>query len=493
MSAPNGAASHHQAPTQVPVPGSLPAPLRPLLPPLPPLQHLQSLPPLSLYVHIPWCVRKCPYCDFNSHGQRQPLPEADYVAALTADLDAALPDIAGREIVSIFFGGGTPSLFSGHAIDAILTAIRARLPLARDAEITLEANPGTAEAEKFAAFRAAGINRLSLGIQSFNPAHLQALGRIHDDGEARRAIEIALRHFDAINLDLMYGLPQQTLEQALADLGQAMHYAPAHLSCYQLAIEPNTAFAARPPALDADLAADMQEAIEKQLAAAGYLHYETSAFALPGRSCRHNLNYWTFGDYLGIGAGAHSKLTQLLNTCPHTCTNTCTDTTSSQSSPSDAPAGASLSAGAQQNPFRIFRQVRWAQPGRYMAQAAAGHACQETWSVDDSELPGEFLMNALRLNQGFDAALFSQRTGLPLTCIETPLQQAVAEGLIEWRAAPTPSDVNAPATQTRPDSPPAPAATAAPAKPDRAGVSSLIVPTALGRRFLNRLLALFLP
>lgn len=468
---------------QVPVPGYLPAPLRPLFPPL------QSLPPLSLYVHIPWCVRKCPYCDFNSHGQRQPLPEADYVAALTADLDAALPDIAGREIVSIFFGGGTPSLFSGHAIDAILTAIRARLPLARDAEITLEANPGTAEAEKFAAFRAAGINRLSLGIQSFNPAHLQALGRIHDDGEARRAIEIALRHFDAINLDLMYGLPEQTLEQALADLGQAMRYAPAHLSCYQLAIEPNTAFAARPPALDADLAADMQEAIEKRLAAAGYLHYETSAFALPGRSCRHNLNYWTFGDYLGIGAGAHSKLTQLLNTC----TNTCTDTSSSQSLPSDAPAGASLSAGAQKNPFRIFRQVRWAQPGRYMAQAAAGHACQETWSVDDSELPGEFMMNALRLNQGFDAALFSQRTGLPLTCIETPLQQAVAEGLIEWRAAPTPSDVNAPVTQTRPDSLSAPAATAALAKPDQAGVSSFIAPTALGQRFLNRLLALFLP
>ena len=493
MSAPNGAASHPQAPTQVPVPAFLPAPLRPLLPPPQPHQPLQSLPPLSLYVHIPWCVRKCPYCDFNSHGQRQPLPEADYVAALTADLDAALPDIAGREIVSIFFGGGTPSLFSGHAIDAILTAIRARLPLVRDAEITLEANPGTAEAEKFAAFRAAGINRLSLGIQSFNPAHLQALGRIHDDSEARRAIEIALRHFDAINLDLMYGLPQQTLDQALADLGQAMRYAPAHLSCYQLAIEPNTAFAARPPALDADLAADMQEAIEKQLAAAGYLHYETSAFALPGRSCRHNLNYWMFGDYLGIGAGAHSKLTQLLNTCPHTCTNTCTDTSSSQSSPSDAPACASLSAGAQQNPFRIFRQVRWAQPGRYMVQAAAGHACQETWSVDDSELAGEFMMNALRLNQGFDAALFSQRTGLPLTCIETSLQQAVAEGLIEWRAAPTPSDVNAPITQTRPDSPSAPAATATLAKPDQAGVSGFIVPTALGRRFLNRLLALFLP
>ena len=493
MSAPNGAASHPQAPTQVPLPASLPAPLRPLLPPPQPHQPLHSLPPLSLYVHIPWCVRKCPYCDFNSHGQRQPLPEADYIAALTADLDAALPDIAGREIVSIFFGGGTPSLFSGHAIDAILTTIRARLPLARDAEITLEANPGTAEAEKFAAFRAAGINRLSLGIQSFNPAHLQALGRIHDDGEARRAIEIALRHFDAINLDLMYGLPQQTLDQALADLGQAMRYAPAHLSCYQLAIEPNTAFAARPPALDADLAADMQEAIEKRLAAAGYLHYETSAFALPGRSCRHNLNYWTFGDYLGIGAGAHSKLTQLLNTCPHTCTNTCTDTSSSQSSPSDAPAGASLSAGAQQNPFRIFRQVRWAQPGRYMVQAAAGHACQETWSVDDSELAGEFMMNALRLNQGFDAALFSQRTGLPLTRIETPLQQAVAEGLIEWRTAPITSDVNALVTQTRPDSPSAPAAPATLAKPDQAGVSGFIVPTALGRRFLNRLLALFLP
>ena len=515
MSGPNGAASRPQTPTQTPSPADIPSPVfpspeQPLFTPRQPLQPPQPfspLPPLSLYVHIPWCVRKCPYCDFNSHGQRQPLPEADYVAALTADLDAALPDIAGREIVSIFFGGGTPSLFSGHAIDAMLTAIRARMPLAQDAEITLEANPGTAEAEKFTAFRAAGINRLSLGIQSFNPAHLQALGRIHDDGEARRAIEIAQRHFNAINLDLMYGLPQQTLKQALADLGQAMRYAPAHLSCYQLAIEPNTAFAARPPALDADLAADMQEAIEKRLAAAGYLHYETSAFALPGRSCRHNLNYWTFGDYLGIGAGAHSKLTRVpdiyanpradtdANTDANTGANTCNDSRpdapSRQFLPSGAPAGnASLSAGAQKNPLRVFRQVRWAQPGRYMAQAAAGHACQETWNVDDSELPGEFMMNALRLNQGFDAALFSQRTGLPLTCIEAPLQQAVAEGLIEWRAAPTPSDLNAPAAQTRPAGP---SDSAIPARPGHAGVSRFIAPTPLGRRFLNRLLALFLP
>lgn len=461
------------------------------------------LPPLSLYVHIPWCVRKCPYCDFNSHGLRQPLPEADYVAALIADLDASLPYIAGRNPVSLFFGGGTPSLFSGQAIDAILTAVRARLPLAHDVEITLEANPGTAEAEKFAAFRAAGVNRLSLGIQSFNPAHLQALGRIHDEREAHRAIDIAQRHFDAINLDLMYGLPQQRLDQALADLERALCHAPAHLSCYQLAIEPNTAFAARPPTLDADLCADMQEAIEARLATAGYQHYETSAFARPGRQCRHNRNYWTFGDYLGIGAGAHSKLTLPQNAVADVFADTAPRPGHAPSQPagprpdrrSGAPAHDTAACAHAQRP--IIRQARWTQPARYMAQAAAGRACQDTHVVSDADLPGEFMMNALRLNQGFDAALFSERTGLPLARIAAPLRQARAEGLIEWRAA-----LNAPARLDEPAAPENERAVqgglSAPDEWMASGARSPrppihIVPTHRGRLFLNRLLALFLP
>ena len=305
-------------------------------------------PPLSLYVHIPWCVRKCPYCDFNSHEARAEIPEAEYLTALEADIVAALPQVWGRRIVSVFFGGGTPSLLSATGLDRLLTTIRTLLPLQPDAEITLEANPtsveaaklrasreagvnraslgvpsleeealrflgrrhGTAEAGKFAAFRAAGVNRLSLGIQSFADRHLHALGRIHDGDEARRAIELAARHFDNFNLDLMYGLPGQSLAEALADVDAPLSFAPTHLSCYQLTLEPNTAFAAAPPELpEADRCADMQEAIEARLAAAGFTHYETSAFARPGRQCRHNLNYWQFGDYLGIGAGAHGKLT----------------------------------------------------------------------------------------------------------------------------------------------------------------------------------------
>jgi len=280
--------------------------------------EFRNPPPLALYVHIPWCVQKCPYCDFNSHevrGKASPearaeIPEADYIAALIADLESALPMVWGRKVSSIFFGGGTPSLLSGAGLDQLLTTIRTLLPIVPGAEITLEANPGTVEAGKFAAFRDAGINRLSLGIQSFNPVHLKALGRIHDDREAKRAIEIAAAHFDNFNLDLMYGLPAQTLEQALADVETALSFAPPHLSCYQLTLEPNTAFAAAPPVLpEADRCADMQDAIEARLATAGFTHYETSAFAQAGRQCRHNLNYWTFGDYLGIGAGAHGKLT----------------------------------------------------------------------------------------------------------------------------------------------------------------------------------------
>ena len=377
--------------------------------------------PLSLYVHIPWCVQKCPYCDFNSHQMREGLPETDYLAALIADLESALPLVWGRKISSIFFGGGTPSLLSGEGLDMLLTAIRTRLPVLPDAEITLEANPGTVEAGKFAAFRAAGVNRLSLGIQSFNAAHLRALGRIHNDDEARRAIEIAGGHFDNFNLDLMYGLPGQTIEQALADIEQALIFAPTHLSCYQLTIEPNTAFAAAPPMLpEPDRCADMQEAIEARLAEAGFTHYETSAFARPGRQCRHNLNYWTFGDYLGIGAGAHGKLT--------------------------------LHDGKG---WEVRRQMRWKQPKQYLAKAPVGEPLQDEHSVPPSDLPFEFMMNALRLNQGFDVSLFEARTAQPLIAVEAILRGAEEEGLIAR-------------------------------EPGR------IAPTKRGQRFLNRLLEMFL-
>lgn len=377
--------------------------------------------PLSLYVHIPWCVQKCPYCDFNSHEARGGIPEAEYIAALIADLESALPLVWGRKVSSIFFGGGTPSLLSGEALDQLLTAIRMRLPLLPEAEITLEANPGTVEADKFAAFRAAGINRLSLGIQSFNPAHLKALGRIHDGDEARRAIEIAAAHFDNFNLDLMYGLPGQTLCEALHDVETALAFAPTHLSCYQLTLEPNTAFAARPPELpESDVCADMQEAIEARLAAAGFTHYETSAFAQPGRQCRHNLNYWTFGDYLGIGAGAHGKLT--------------------------------LHDGQQ---WEVRRQMRWKQPKQYLAQIAQGAPIQDEFAVEAADLPFEFMMNALRLNQGFESALFEMRTALPLITIESELRHAEQQGLIERQL-------------------------------------QRIAPTLQGQRFLNRLLELFM-
>ena len=305
-------------------------------------------PPLSLYVHVPWCVRKCPYCDFNSHAlslddsgpPAGALPnEADYLAALVADLESALPLVWGRRVDSVFIGGGTPSLLSGRAVDELLATLRSRLPLIAGVEITIEANPGTAEASRFADYRAAGVNRLSLGIQSFARRQLEALGRIHDEREARRAIDLASRHFDNFNLDLMYGLPGQTVDDAVADLEAALAFSPSHLSCYQLTIEANTAFAARPPVLpDHDACAEMQQAIEERLAEAGYVHYETSAFARPAAQCRHNLNYWHFGDYLGIGAGAHGKLTL------HD---------------------------------RILRQMRWKNPGQYLSRVAGGAPLQD--------------------------------------------------------------------------------------------------------------------
>jgi putative oxygen-independent coproporphyrinogen III oxidase len=363
---------------------------------------LTVLPPLSLYVHVPWCVRKCPYCDFNSHelhagnasakGLDAAL-EQRYVEALTADLERTLPLVWGRKVHSVFFGGGTPSLLSAQALDAILSAVRARVPLAPEAEITLEANPGTFEAGKFARFRQLGVNRLSVGIQSFNPRHLAALGRIHDATEALRAVDIAQASFDNFNLDLMYALPEQTLDEALADIDQAVRLGPPHLSAYHLTIEPNTYFHRFPPQVpDDELAAQMQEQIEARLHQAGFGHYETSAFARDGRECRHNLNYWRFGDYLGIGAGAHGKISL---------------------------------------PQRIVRQMRWKNPREYLERALRSDPVQEEHEVPAGERAFEFMMNALRLTAGFPLRLFEERTGLPIAAILAPLSRAEALGLIE--------------------------------------------------------------
>ena len=358
----------------------------------PGLLNLSALPPLSLYVHFPWCVRKCPYCDFNSHEQGGALPEQDYLDALRADLEQALPLIWGRKIHTIFIGGGTPSLMSAQGMDRLLSDIRTLLPLDADAEITMEANPGTFEAEKFISFAASGINRLSIGIQSFNSDHLQALGRIHDGDEARRAIDIAQHSFANFNLDLMYALPNQTLTQAEQDLQTALSFAPPHLSLYHLTLEPNTVFAKFPPAVpDDDASAAMQQMISEFTAAAGYEHYEVSAFAKSGRRAKHNLNYWEFGDYLGIGAGAHSKLSF---------------------------------------PHRIVRQARYKQPASYIQQAMAGNAIHEEAEVGRDELGFEFMLNALRLTGGFESRLFAERTSLPMQLIEPALQQAEAKGLL---------------------------------------------------------------
>ncbi len=357
--------------------------------------QLPALPPLALYVHFPWCVRKCPYCDFNSHeatGGVQAIPESRYLDALCADLDVALPLIWGRRVISIFFGGGTPSLLSAAGLERLLSALRARLPLAADCEVTLEANPGAFEAAKFAAFRAAGVNRLSIGVQSFDDEQLRRLGRIHDRAQALAAIEAAAVAFDNFNLDLMYALPAQSLQAMRRDVEQALALAPAHLSLYQLTIEPNTVFAKYPPPLpDDDTAAAMHEWIEAQLATAAYRHYEVSAYAKVGKSCRHNVNYWQFGDYLGIGAGAHSKISF---------------------------------------PNRILRQSRLRQPATYIEHALAGNALAESAEVRRGDLAFEFMLNALRLNDGVPIRLFSERTGLPLSSIESALQQAEARGLL---------------------------------------------------------------
>lgn len=352
-----------------------------------------ALPPLSLYIHIPWCVRKCPYCDFNSHEAKEEIPEQAYLAALRADIEQSLPLIWGRKIYTVFIGGGTPSLLSAAAIDQLLADVRTLLPLDTEAEITLEANPGTVEAEKFKSFRESGINRLSLGIQSFNDAHLHALGRIHNSAEARRAVEIAQCYFGNFNLDLMFALPQQTTAQSLADIEQALEYKPNHLSCYQLTLEANTLFAKYPPPIpDDDLAFGMQEAIEQRLAQEGFRHYEVSAYAQEGRQAKHNLNYWRFGDYLGIGAGAHGKISF---------------------------------------PNRILRQVKHKHPRAYIENSLAGQAIQTEHEVEVKDLPFEFMLNAMRLYEGVPLNSFSTYTGLPLPLLLSKLQQAQKKGLIE--------------------------------------------------------------
>jgi len=352
-----------------------------------------QLPPLALYIHIPWCVRKCPYCDFNSHAAGPELPEEAYVNALLADLDADLPDAHGRELTSIFFGGGTPSLFSARALDRLLRGVERRLGFAHDIEITLEANPGTFEQAKFVDYRRLGINRLSIGVQSFHSEQLKALGRIHDGDEAIRAAEMARRAgFDNFNLDLMHGLPSQDVAGALADLRQAIALAPTHLSWYQLTLEPNTVFWSQPPEVpEDDILWDIQEAGQALLASQGFAQYETSAYARNNRRARHNLNYWSFGDFLGIGAGAHAKLSD--------------------------PDG------------QIRRSWKTRLPRDYLdpgKQFQAGARLLET-----AELPFEFMMNALRLTEGVPAALFEQRTSLPLASIAEACSAARTAGLLD--------------------------------------------------------------
>ena len=355
--------------------------------------QLPALPPLSLYLHLPWCLRKCPYCDFNSHAAPPgELPQAAYIDALIADLEAALPLVWGRPVHSIFMGGGTPSLFAPQEIDRLLSAVRARLPLTPDCEISMEANPGTFERDRFRAFAQAGVTRLSIGVQSFNDAHLQALGRVHDGAQARAALEEAARSFATFNLDLMYALPGQSMAQLEADVHQALDFAPPHISIYHLTIEPNTYFAKFPPALpEDDTAYAMLDRITELTGLAGLERYEVSAYARAGHRCLHNLNYWQFGDYLGLGAGAHSKLSFA---------------------------------------HRVVRQSRLRDPRLYLERAAQGRALAENQDVRRADLPFEYMLNALRLRDGFDLQAFRDRTGLPLSTIEPALAKAQAQGLL---------------------------------------------------------------
>jgi putative oxygen-independent coproporphyrinogen III oxidase len=364
--------------------------------------QLGALPPLSVYVHLPWCLRKCPYCDFNSHESKGDLPESRYLEALRADLEAALPLVWGRRIHSVFIGGGTPSLFSPEGVDRLLADLRARLPLEPGCEVTLEANPGTFERERFRAFRAAGVTRLSIGVQSFDDEALRRIGRVHDAAQARAAAEEAADAFDTFNLDLMYALPGQDLAALGRDLDAALAFEPPHLSVYHLTLEPNTAFANRPPVLpDDDTASAMLDLIVERTGQAGLSRYEVSAFARPGHRCEHNLNYWQFGDYLGLGAGAHGKLSF---------------------------------------PHRVVRQVKWREPARYMAEALAGRAVSNEDEVARRALPFEFMLNALRLREGFTLQMFRDRTGLPLSALEPALAEAERRGLLtvdHERAVPT--------------------------------------------------------
>ena len=355
------------------------------------------LPPLSLYIHIPWCQRKCPYCDFNSHQASREIPESAYVASLLQDLERDLCHVAGRPLQSIFIGGGTPSLFSAAAIETLLCGIRERLALAPDCEITLEANPGSAEAEKFSGFLAAGVNRISLGVQSLDNRLLQALGRVHSADEALAAIRLlASLPLQSFNLDLMHGLPDQTQTQARHDLRQALAAEPPHLSWYQLTIEPNTVYYTNPPALPTEkLLGDIQDRGEAQLARAGLQQYEVSAYARPGHQCRHNRNYWEFGDYLGIGAGAHGKVTLC-------------------------------------NDHRIIRYSKTRLPADYLSRGNADFLAAKH-DLTERQLAGEFMMNALRLNRGFNPASFASRTGIPLGRIEKTLERLINREMLEYR------------------------------------------------------------
>jgi len=355
---------------------------------------LDPLPPLSLYVHLPWCEKKCPYCDFNSHPLRQALPEKDYATALLRDLESVAQLAGDRVLCSVFFGGGTPSLFPAQTIAAVLESAHTLIGLADGAEITLEANPGSADEARFAAYRSAGVNRLSLGLQSFSDPQLKALGRIHNADQARQAVITARdAGFEKINIDLMHGLPDQSMSAAAHDIESAIAFSPEHLSLYQLTIEPNTRFAADPPALpDEESCWQIRCAVEERAADAGYERYEVSAFSERGSRCRHNLNYWKFGDYIGIGAGAHSKITDRQG---------------------------------------IWRCAREKHPRRYIETTATKQSPPSLQSVSGSALAFEFALNALRLKEGFTVALFEQRTGLSWESLSGTLAEAEERGLLK--------------------------------------------------------------